>query len=120
MLSANIVGDWALQHCPSGAQYPGGLRRPEKISLPCWALKNCRSAIAKPCVEPGAWSAFLTQPFFSTEQFTGKAGKRVDLEAALEGCDRILNDEFARFPEQALYMIGTVDEAKGDAADQQG
>ena len=55
---------------------------------------------------------FLTQPFFSTEQFTGQQGKIVDLEAALEGCDRILNDEFSDYPEKSLYMIGTIDEAK--------
>jgi len=55
---------------------------------------------------------FLTQPFFSTEQFTGKEGKRVALEDALDGCDRILNDEYADYSEQALYMIGTVDEAR--------
>jgi F-type H+-transporting ATPase subunit beta len=55
---------------------------------------------------------FLTQPFFTTEQFTGKPGKLVPLTAALEGCERILNDEFADCPEQALYMIGTIEEAK--------
>lgn len=55
---------------------------------------------------------FLTQPFFTTEQFTGQAGKLVSLEAAIEGCERILNDEFFDYPEQALYMIGTIDEAK--------
>ncbi|PMB46376.1 F0F1 ATP synthase subunit beta [Fischerella thermalis CCMEE 5330] len=55
---------------------------------------------------------FLTQPFFSTEQFTGKPGRFVRLEAALEGCDRILNDEFADFPESALYMIGEIEEVK--------
>jgi F-type H+-transporting ATPase subunit beta len=55
---------------------------------------------------------FLTQPFFSTEQFTNKPGRLVRLEAALEGCDRILNDEFADYPESALYMIGGVEEAK--------
>ncbi|MBD2512427.1 F0F1 ATP synthase subunit beta [Nostoc muscorum FACHB-395] len=54
---------------------------------------------------------FLTQPFFSTEQFTGLPGKFVELEAALEGCDRILKDEFSDYPEKALYMIGTIDEA---------
>lgn len=53
---------------------------------------------------------FLTQPFFSTEQFTGKKGKLVSLEAALAGCDRILNDEFSDYSERSLYMIGTVDE----------
>jgi F-type H+/Na+-transporting ATPase subunit beta len=55
---------------------------------------------------------FLTQPFFTTEQFTGQPGKLVSLEEALDGCERILNDEFQDYPEQALYMIGTVDEAE--------
>ena len=55
---------------------------------------------------------FLTQPFFVTEQFTGMEGRMVDLAAALDGCERILNDEFSETPERALYMIGTIDEAK--------
>ena len=54
---------------------------------------------------------FLTQPFFTTEQFTGQPGKLVSLEDALDGCERILDDEFMDLPESALYMIGTVDEA---------
>ncbi|HEY8506231.1 MAG TPA: F0F1 ATP synthase subunit beta [Gemmataceae bacterium] len=55
---------------------------------------------------------FLTQPFFTTEQFTGLKGKMIDLEDTLEGCERILNDEFADYPEKALYMIGAIDEAR--------
>jgi len=55
---------------------------------------------------------FLTQPFFTTEQFTGQGGKTVRLEDALDGCERILNDEFSTYPESALYMIGTIDEAR--------
>jgi F-type H+/Na+-transporting ATPase subunit beta len=55
---------------------------------------------------------FLTQPFFTTEQFTGLPGKMVDLEDALEGCERILDDEFSDYPERSLYMIGSIDEAK--------
>ncbi|MGB3654330.1 MAG: F0F1 ATP synthase subunit beta [Rivularia sp. (in: cyanobacteria)] len=55
---------------------------------------------------------FLTQPFFSTEQFIGRAGKLVSLSAALNGCERILNDEFSEYPESALYMIGGIDEVK--------
>jgi len=56
---------------------------------------------------------FLTQPFSVTEQFTGYAGKFVPLSVALDGCERILNDEFSRYPEKALYMIGSLDEVKG-------
>jgi len=55
---------------------------------------------------------FLTQPFFTTEQFTGLNGKLVGLDDALDGCERILRDEFNDYPESALYMIGVVDEAK--------
>lgn len=55
---------------------------------------------------------FLTQPFFSTEQFTSKPGRLVRLEAALDGCEKILNDAFADAPESALYMIGDITEAK--------
>ena len=58
---------------------------------------------------------FLTQPFFTTEQFTSLPGKLVSLKDALDGCERILNDEFKDLPESALYMIGTVDEATAKA-----
>jgi F-type H+-transporting ATPase subunit beta len=54
---------------------------------------------------------FFTQPFFVTEQFIGKEGKMVAIQDALNGCERILNDEFADYPESSLYMIGKVDEA---------
>ena len=59
---------------------------------------------------------FLTQPFFTTEQFTGLAGKTVSLKDSLDGCERILRDEFKDLPESAFYMIGAVDEAKTKAA----
>jgi F-type H+-transporting ATPase subunit beta len=56
---------------------------------------------------------FLTQPFFTTEQFTGLKGKLVSLKDSLDGCERILHDEFKDYPESGLYMIGTIGEAKG-------
>jgi F-type H+-transporting ATPase subunit beta len=55
---------------------------------------------------------FLTQPFFTTEQFSGVAGKLVSLDDALDGCERILRDEFKDYPESELYMIGAIDKAK--------
>jgi F-type H+-transporting ATPase subunit beta len=58
---------------------------------------------------------FLTQPFFTTEQFSGIKGKLVPLKDSLDGCERILRDEFKDYPESALYMIGAIDEAKGKA-----
>ncbi len=59
---------------------------------------------------------FLTQPFFTTEQFTGLKGKLVNLEDALDGCERILRDEFNDRPESALYMIGAIAEARDGTA----
>ncbi len=60
---------------------------------------------------------FLTQPFFTTEQFTGLKGKLVSLADSLDGCERILHDEFNDRPESALYMIGAISEAKGKGKD---
>jgi F-type H+-transporting ATPase subunit beta len=58
---------------------------------------------------------FLTQPFFTTEQFSGIKGKAVSLKDSLDGCERILRDEFKDYPESALYMIGAISEAKKPA-----
>ncbi|MEZ4836397.1 MAG: hypothetical protein R2873_31130 [Caldilineaceae bacterium] len=63
---------------------------------------------------------FLTQPFFTTEQFTSMAGRAVTLEDALDGCERILADEFAELPESAVFMIGSAAEALDKAAEENG
>jgi F-type H+/Na+-transporting ATPase subunit beta len=55
---------------------------------------------------------FLTQPFFTTEQFSGMPGKLVTLGDALNGCEQILQDNFNDLPESAFYMIGGIDEVK--------
>jgi F-type H+-transporting ATPase subunit beta len=56
---------------------------------------------------------FLTQPFFSTEAMTGKAGRFVTLEETLASCERILSGEFAHRPEGDFYMIGAVADLPG-------
>ena len=55
---------------------------------------------------------FFTQPFFTTEQFSGIPGRVVPLADTIDGCERILRDEFESYPEQALYMIGSIGEAQ--------
>ena len=54
---------------------------------------------------------FLTQPFFTTGQFTGMEGRSVNLEDTISGCERILSGEFNALTENDFFMIGTVDEA---------
>jgi F-type H+-transporting ATPase subunit beta len=57
---------------------------------------------------------FMTQPFFTTEHFTGHSGKMVGLEQTIDGCERILAGELADVDEQALYMKGALDGADAD------
>lgn len=55
---------------------------------------------------------FFTQPFFTTEKLSGLKGRFVSLNDSLEGCERILNDEFKDISEKSLYMIGSINEVK--------
>jgi len=59
---------------------------------------------------------FLSQPFFVAEVFTGLAGKYVSLEDSVDGFTRILNGEFDTLPEQAFYLVGTIEDAVQKAA----
>jgi len=54
---------------------------------------------------------FLTQPFFTTTQFTTMEGRSVDLKDTLDGCERILSGEFNAYTEDDFYMVGSVEEA---------
>jgi F-type H+-transporting ATPase subunit beta len=55
---------------------------------------------------------FLSQPFFVAEVFTGAPGKYVSLKDTISGFKAILNGECDHLPEQAFYMIGSIDEAE--------
>jgi F-type H+-transporting ATPase subunit beta len=54
---------------------------------------------------------FLSQPFFVAEVFTGSPGKYVSLKDTIRGFKGILEGEFDHIPEQAFYMVGSIDEA---------
>lgn len=58
---------------------------------------------------------FLSQPFFVAEVFTGAPGKYVSLKDTIQGFRGILNGEFDDLPEQAFYMIGSIEEAVAKA-----
>ena len=53
---------------------------------------------------------FLTQPFFTTHQFTGMEGRSVDLESTIDGCERILAGEFPYLNENDFFMVGSIEE----------
>lgn len=53
---------------------------------------------------------FLSQPFFVAEVFTGSPGKYVPLKETIRGFGGIVSGEYDHIPEQAFYMVGTIDE----------
>jgi F-type H+-transporting ATPase subunit beta len=54
---------------------------------------------------------FLSQPFFVAEEFTGTPGRYVKLEDTIRSFKGIINGDFDHLPENAFYMVGTIDEA---------
>ena len=58
---------------------------------------------------------FFSQPFFVGEQFTGIPGKYVKVEDTIKGFQEIINGNCDDMPEQAFYMVGTIDEAREKA-----
>ena len=54
---------------------------------------------------------FLSQPFFVAETFTGSAGKYVPLKETIRGFKGIIEGEYDHLPEQAFYMVGSIEEA---------
>jgi len=54
---------------------------------------------------------FLSQPFFVAETFTGSPGKYVSLTDTIAGFNGIIEGQYDHLPEQAFYMVGTIDEA---------
>jgi F-type H+-transporting ATPase subunit beta len=59
---------------------------------------------------------YLSQPFFVAEVFTGSPGKYVSLSETIQGFSLILSGELDDLPEQAFYLVGTIDEAIAKAA----
>ena len=58
---------------------------------------------------------FLSQPFAVAEQFTGQPGKYVPLKETIRGFKEILEGRHDDMPENAFYMVGTIDEAVAKA-----
>jgi len=54
---------------------------------------------------------FLSQPFFVAEQFTGRKGKYVKIADTIKGFKEIVDGKHDDIPEQAFYMVGTIEEA---------
>jgi F-type H+-transporting ATPase subunit beta len=58
---------------------------------------------------------FLSQPFFVAEKFTGNKGQFVELKDTINGFKRIVDGKLDHLPEQAFYMVGTIEQAEEKA-----
>ena len=61
---------------------------------------------------------FLSQPFFVAEQFSGVKGKYVKLEDSIKGFKGIIEGKYDDIPEQAFYMVGTIEDVLEKAKSQ--
>ncbi len=111
LLSAAIVG---ARHYAIAQQVRETLAQYEEMKdiIAMLGIEQLSTADRKLVARARRLERFFTQPFFSTEHFTGMKGRLVPLADTLTGCERILADEFAEVDESDLYMIGSIDEVK--------
>ncbi len=116
MTTPGIVGE---RHYALAQQIRGTLSKYEDIKdiIAMLGLEQLSPEDRKLVNRARQLERFLTQPFFTTEKFSDLKGKSVSLNDALDGCERILKDEFKDYPESAFYMIGTIDEVKVNPKD---
>ena len=110
MLTPGIAGD---KHYNTAREVKQTLAEYEELKdiIAMLGMEELSKSDQKTVFRARRLERFLTQPLFTTEQFIGKQGKTVALQDTLNGCNRILDDEFAGYPEKALYMIGKIEEA---------
>lgn len=115
MATPRIIGEW---HYGLAQEIRRTLAQYESLKdiIAMLGLEQLSPSDRKIVARARRLERFLTQPFFTTEQFTGLIGKLVSLKDSLQGCERILRDEFMDYPESALYMIGAIDEAQAKQA----
>jgi F-type H+-transporting ATPase subunit beta len=115
MLTPNVVGE---RHYRVARQVRQTLSQYEELKdiIAMLGLEELSQDDRKTVNRARRLERFLTQPFFTTERFTGMEGKMVSRDEAIDGCERILNDEFNDVDEQDLYMVGGVDEVKRKGA----
>ncbi|MFM6729567.1 MAG: F0F1 ATP synthase subunit beta [Microcystis panniformis] len=114
MLQADIVGD---EHYGTARAVQSTLQRYKELQdiIAILGLDELSEEDRLTVDRARKIERFLSQPFFVAEVFTGSPGKYVTLADTIKGFQMILKGELDRLPEQAFYMVGSIDEviAKG-------
>ena len=82
-----------------------------RTSSPSWESRNLSEEDRLAVSRARRIQRFLTQPFTVAEAFTGMTGKYVPARETVRGFKEILEGQYDHLPEQAFYMVGTIDEA---------
>lgn len=111
MLKASVVGE---RHYSVAQQVRGVLAEYEELKdiITMLGVEELSDDDRRIVERARRLERFLTQPFSTTEQFTGQTGKLVSMAQTVDGCARILEGRFDAVNESDLYMIGAIDEVK--------
>lgn len=115
MLQPWIVGD---QHYQTAQRVKQTLQRYKELQdiIAILGLDELSEEDRQTVARARKIERFLSQPFFVAEVFTGSPGKYVSLAETIQGFNMILGGELDELPEQAFYLVGTIDEAIAKAA----
>ena len=104
-----VVGQ---EHYDVAQRVQGVLQRYKelKILLLSWVWMSFQMKTKRPFRELERSKSFLSQPFFVAEVFTGSPGKYVSVKDTIQGFKEILDGVHDDVPEQAFYMVGSIDE----------
>ncbi|BAF99913.1 MAG: F0F1 ATP synthase subunit beta [Microcystis sp. 53598_E5] len=110
MLQADIVGD---EHYGTARAVQSTLQRYKELQdiIAILGLDELSEEDRLTVDRARKIERFLSQPFFVAEVFTGSPGKYVTLADTIKGFQMILKGELDSLPEQAFYMVGSIDEA---------
>ncbi|PNR97096.1 F0F1 ATP synthase subunit beta [Petrotoga sp. 9PWA.NaAc.5.4] len=110
MLDPNIVGE---EHYLVARQVKEVLQRYEDLQdiIAILGIEELSEEDRKVVNRARRIQRFLTQPFFVAERFTNYSGKYVNVEDTIKGFKEILEGKYDDLPENAFYMVGTIEEA---------
>lgn len=110
LLAPHIVGQ---EHYDVAMEVKSTLARYEDLQdvIAILGMEELSEADQKTVIRARRIQRFLSQPFFAAEEFTGNPGKFIPLADTIEGFKQILDGKHDSIPEQAFYMVGTINEA---------
>jgi F-type H+-transporting ATPase subunit beta len=115
ILDPNVVGQ---EHYDIAREVQGTLQRYKDLKdiIAILGMDELSDADKLAVTRARKIQRFLSQPFFVAEVFSGAPGKYVPLRDTIAGFKAIVNGEFDHLPEQAFYMVGSIEEAEAKAA----